>query len=99
MAKLSNETTAWIDVDHTTSKRLVALHKAYKEASAAATEARLELETAKTVELQAKQMVPQGMTPIYSHKFGRWTLATEKDSGDIICQKQRSPGGTSRRSV
>ena len=93
---LNKETTAWIDVDHTTSKKLAKAYADYRKAQDAANAARVAMETIKTDELRSKMVCPLDMSPIYSHKFGKWTAAAEKGSGDLIVQRQRSSGGTKR---
>ena len=74
MAKETKETgpTSWADIDTANMPdRAKTLYKSYRDAQAAATERRDMFEAEMTAILNKKGVIPAGMEPVYSHRFGR----------------------------
>lgn len=87
MAKAVREDLAWQDVDTETFKGgLAKAHKVYKDAAAAAREAREAFEAAFRKEA-AKKFGP-GKSCLISHKFGKLAIAIV-DANDVEKEKVR----------
>ncbi len=88
----------WIDVALTSpaiKKQMTLTEKAHEAYKAEVSK----LEALKTQELRAKGELSADEEPIYSHKFGRWSVATSKADGSVIGRAAKSGQGSRRRSI
>ncbi len=94
MVKLNPDSTTWAPIDVAKLKGAdKAAYEAMRNANAAAAEARQAFEERLIAKLRTTGQLSAGKVPFITHRFGKTSLAVDKQDGALLVQDAPTKGG------